>query len=76
MAAIDIINAREILDSRGNPTLEVDVLLSDGISMGRVSVPSGAMEEGFCSHQMQRATSRENESHIELPRLAHANGKF
>ncbi|NUL83574.1 MAG: phosphopyruvate hydratase [Armatimonadetes bacterium] len=42
MAAIDIINAREILDSRGNPTLEVDVLLSDGISMGRVSVPSGA----------------------------------
>jgi len=33
--------AREILDSRGNPTIEVDILLSDG-SIGRASVPSGA----------------------------------
>ena len=32
---------REILDSRGNPTVEVDVFLSDG-SFGRASVPSGA----------------------------------
>lgn len=39
-AIIDII-AREILDSRGNPTVEVDVLLDDG-SFGRASVPSGA----------------------------------
>ena len=35
------INAREILDSRGNPTVEVDVTLSSG-AMGRASVPSGA----------------------------------
>ena len=35
------VTAREILDSRGNPTLEVDVLLSDG-SLGRAAVPSGA----------------------------------
>lgn len=35
------IKAREILDSRGNPTVEVDVLLSDG-KLGRASVPSGA----------------------------------
>ncbi len=35
------VKAREILDSRGNPTVEVDVLLSDG-SMGRAAVPSGA----------------------------------
>lgn len=35
------INAREILDSRGNPTVEVDVILSSG-AMGRASVPSGA----------------------------------
>jgi enolase len=34
-------SAREILDSRGNPTVEVDVLLEDG-SMGRAAVPSGA----------------------------------
>jgi enolase len=39
-AIIDII-AREILDSRGNPTVEVDVTLEDG-SMGRAAVPSGA----------------------------------
>ena len=39
-AIIDII-AREILDSRGNPTVEVDVVLEDG-SMGRAAVPSGA----------------------------------
>ena len=35
------IKAREILDSRGNPTVEVDVILENGI-MGRASVPSGA----------------------------------
>jgi len=39
-AIIDIIG-REILDSRGNPTVEVDVVLEDG-SIGRAAVPSGA----------------------------------
>ena len=41
MSIITDINAREILDSRGNPTVEVDVLLSDG-STGSAAVPSGA----------------------------------
>lgn len=41
MTAIVDILAREILDSRGNPTVEVDVILEDG-SMGRAAVPSGA----------------------------------
>jgi enolase len=41
MASIQDILAREILDSRGNPTVEVDVLLENGI-VGRASVPSGA----------------------------------
>ncbi len=41
MAAILNIHAREILDSRGNPTLEVEVLLEDG-AFGRAAVPSGA----------------------------------
>ncbi len=41
MTAIIDIHAREILDSRGNPTVEVDVLLEDG-SFGRAAVPSGA----------------------------------
>lgn len=41
MAVIEDMVAREILDSRGNPTVEVDVYLSDG-KMGRAAVPSGA----------------------------------
>jgi enolase len=41
MSIIEYIEAREILDSRGNPTVEVDVILEDG-SMGRAAVPSGA----------------------------------
>jgi enolase 1/2/3 len=39
--SIEFIDAREILDSRGNPTVEVDVVLDDG-SVGRAAVPSGA----------------------------------
>jgi enolase len=41
MSIIDAVHARQILDSRGNPTVEVDVTLVDG-SMGRFAVPSGA----------------------------------
>ncbi len=41
MAAIEDVYAREVLDSRGNPTVEVEVYLDDG-SMGRAIVPSGA----------------------------------
>src|SRR5580700_2987341 len=40
-SGIEFIHARQILDSRGNPTLEVDVLLEDG-TLGRAAVPSGA----------------------------------
>ena len=41
MAKIEKVHAREILDSRGNPTVEVDVRLDDG-AFGRAAVPSGA----------------------------------
>ena len=41
MGTIIDIHAREILDSRGNPTVEVDVTLEDG-TLGRAAVPSGA----------------------------------
>ena len=41
MTAIADVHARQILDSRGYPTVEVDVTLEDG-SMGRAAVPSGA----------------------------------
>ena len=46
MTAIEDIQAREILDSRGNPTVEVDVILEDG-SFGRAAVPSGASTGAF-----------------------------
>ncbi|MGH3411330.1 MAG: phosphopyruvate hydratase, partial [Streptosporangiaceae bacterium] len=41
MASIEGVFARQILDSRGNPTVEVEVVLDDG-SLGRAAVPSGA----------------------------------
>jgi enolase len=41
MSKIESVRAREILDSRGNPTVEVEIKLSDG-AMGRAAVPSGA----------------------------------
>ena len=41
LAPISQVLAREILDSRGNPTIEVDVVLADG-TLGRAAVPSGA----------------------------------
>ncbi|HIW30573.1 MAG TPA: phosphopyruvate hydratase [Candidatus Luteococcus avicola] len=46
MATIEYIQAREILDSRGNPTIEVDVVLDDGTE-GRAAVPSGASTGAF-----------------------------
>ena len=46
MAFIDAVIAREILDSRGNPTVEVEVLLEDGAT-GRAAVPSGASTGAF-----------------------------
>ena len=46
MAVITNIRAREIIDSRGNPTIEADVVLSDG-SIGTAAVPSGASTGQF-----------------------------
>jgi enolase len=46
LATIEGIAAREILDSRGNPTIEVEVLLDDGV-IGRAAVPSGASTGAF-----------------------------
>ncbi len=46
MASIESVGAREILDSRGNPTVEVEVQLDDG-SVGRAAVPSGASTGAF-----------------------------
>ena len=46
VASIEAIHARQILDSRGNPTLEVEVALDDG-TVGRAGVPSGASTGAF-----------------------------
>jgi enolase len=50
LSIITAIGAREILDSRGNPTIEVEVLLSDD-SFGRAAVPSGASTGAFEAHE-------------------------
>ena len=51
MALIEAVVAREILDSRGNPTVEVEVLLDDG-SVSRAAVPSGASTGAFEAYEL------------------------
>ncbi|MBN9606347.1 MAG: phosphopyruvate hydratase [Actinomycetales bacterium] len=50
MSAIEAVGAREILDSRGNPTVEVEVLLEDG-TVSRAAVPSGASTGAFEAYE-------------------------
>ena len=57
MAAIIELNAREILDSRGNPTVEVEVLLEDG-AVGRAAVPSGASTGVHEAHELRDGGDR------------------
>ncbi|WP_349897481.1 phosphopyruvate hydratase [Parafrigoribacterium soli] len=52
MALIEAVGAREILDSRGNPTVEVEVLLDDGI-VARAAVPSGASTGAFEAYELR-----------------------
>ena len=57
MASIEFIGAREILDSRGNPTVEVEVILDDG-SEGRAAVPSGASTGAFEAVELRDGDAR------------------
>ena len=57
MAFIDAVIAREILDSRGNPTVEVEVLLEDGAT-GRAAVPSGASTGAFEAMELRDGGKR------------------
>ncbi len=59
MSTIDNIKAREILDSRGNPTLEVEIELSDG-TVGRAAVPSGASTGKYEAVELRDGSSRFN----------------
>ena len=56
MAFIEAVGAREILDSRGNPTVEVEVLLDDG-SLARAAVPSGASTGAFEAYELRDGDS-------------------
>ncbi len=57
MSKIKAVNAREILDSRGNPTIEVEVVLEDK-SIGRAAVPSGASTGAFEAAELRDGGSR------------------
>ncbi|MEQ8441794.1 MAG: phosphopyruvate hydratase [Alphaproteobacteria bacterium] len=57
MTAIIDVHAREILDSRGNPTVEVEVTLEDG-SFGRAAVPSGASTGAHEAHELRDGGAR------------------
>ena len=57
MASIDTVIAREILDSRGNPTVEVEVLLDDD-TVGRAAVPSGASTGAFEAVELRDGGAR------------------
>ncbi len=53
MALIEAVGAREILDSRGNPTVEVEVLLDDGIVQRAAVPPSGASTGAFEAYELR-----------------------
>ena len=57
MALIDAVHAREILDSRGNPTVEVEILLEDGTT-ARAAVPSGASTGAFEAAELRDGGKR------------------
>jgi enolase len=57
VASIDAVGAREILDSRGNPTVEVEVALDDG-TLSRAAVPSGASTGAFEAVELRDGGSR------------------
>ncbi|WP_088344563.1 MULTISPECIES: phosphopyruvate hydratase [Rhodomicrobium] len=57
MTAIADIIGRQILDSRGNPTIEVDVVLEDG-TLGRAGVPSGASTGAYEAHELRDGGER------------------
>ncbi|WP_219463299.1 phosphopyruvate hydratase [Nonomuraea rhizosphaerae] len=69
MATIEVVYAREILDSRGNPTVEVEVILDDG-SRGRAAVPSGASTGQFEAVELRDGGDRYSGKGVEKAVLA------
>ncbi|MEV4358830.1 phosphopyruvate hydratase [Nonomuraea sp. NPDC052116] len=69
MATIEVVYAREILDSRGNPTVEVEIVLDDG-STGRAAVPSGASTGQFEAVELRDGGKRYGGKGVEKAVLA------
>src|SRR5437868_5393841 len=72
MSVIIDIMAREILDSRGNPTLEIDVILDDG-QYGRAAVPSGASTGRFEAVELRDEDSKRYNGKGVLKCVDHVN---
>src|SRR5450759_5446301 len=75
MYAIESIHAREILDSRGNPTVEVECLLESGAS-GRAGVPSGASTGEREALELRDGDSKRYGGKGVLKAVAHVNGEI
>ena len=75
MTAIVKVLGREILDSRGNPTVEADVYLSDG-SMGRAAVPSGASTGEHEAVELRDGDARRYLGKGTLKAVSHINGEI
>ena len=69
------VSAREILDSRGNPTVEVEVTLDDG-SMGRAAVPSGASTGAFEAVELRDGDSERYLGKGTLKAVSHVNDEI
>jgi len=72
---IERIIGREILDSRGNPTVEVDVILSDG-AMGRASVPSGASTGEYEACELRDGDKKRYLGRGVAKAVSHVNGEI
>ena len=74
MSGIASAHARQILDSRGNPTVEADVVLESG-ALGRAAVPSGASTGVHEALELRRASERFRRRVEVAERLARENGE-
>lgn len=70
---IELVKAREILDSRGNPTVEVEVLLKDG-NIGRAAVPSGASTGAFEAVELRDGDKKRYMGNGVLKAVENVNG--
>ena len=74
MSVIDSVHARQILDSRGNPTIEVEICLHSG-DLGRAAVPSGASTGAHEALELRLAARRFRDRVTTAEALAAARGE-